>query len=280
MANKLIPMAIAYDFDGTLAPGNMQEYNFIPALGVKPKIFWKEALRKAKEQEADQILSYMVLMLEKARNANVPIRRQDIINFGEGIKLFAGVDDWFDRITHYAKEHGIRLEHYVISSGIREMVKGSKIGNKFKAIFASAFMYDVNGVANWPALAINYTTKTQYLFRINKGNLTVSDNSKINDYIPKEKRPVPFKNMIFIGDGDTDVPCMRLVKDQGGHSIAVYKPNTSGAKNLAKRLIDQGRVNFIAPADYRANKEISEQVQGVINKVAADTQLKQLGKVE
>lgn len=280
MGKKLIPMAIAYDFDGTLAPGNMQDYDFIPALDMKPGVFWKEAKRKAKEQDADEILAYMVIMLEKARNAGVPIRKQDIMKFGKGVELFGGVEGWFGRINQYASKRGIKLEHYIISSGIREMIKGSKIGGKFKAIFASSFMYDANGVANWPALAINYTTKTQYLFRINKGNLKVYDNSKINTFVPKEKRPVPFENIVFLGDGDTDIPCMRMVKEQGGHSIAVYKPHTPGAKAKSEKLKKEGRVNFTAPANYMAGSEINKQVKAIINKVAADAGLRQLGKVE
>lgn len=231
MTRKIpIPFAIAYDFDGTLASGNMQEYNFIPALDMTPKDFWQEVSKLAAEQHADPILVYMHLMLKKALAANVPVKKQNFNDFGGKIVLFDGVLDWFTRMDNYAKTKGVKLEHYIISSGLREMIDGTEIAKKFKKIYASGFMYDHNGVANWPALAVNYTTKTQYLFRINKGCLDEEDNSRINQYKPDEERPMPFSHMVFIGDGETDVPCMRLVKSQGGHSIAVYKSSTKGAK--------------------------------------------------
>jgi hypothetical protein len=172
----------------------------------------------------------------------------------------------------------VQVKHYIISSGIREMIEGTSIAKKFSAIYASSFMYDQNGVAKWPALAINYTTKTQFLFRINKGVLKVYDNTKINEFIPIEDRPVPFNNMVFIGDGDTDIPCFRTVKSQGGHSIAVYKPSTKGAKRKAEELIKEGRVNFIVPANYVENSEIDTFVKKIIDKVAADDSLRKLGK--
>lgn len=269
MAKKLIPMAISYDFDGTLAPGNMQEYDFIPALRTKPGDFWKMAGRLAAEHEMDQILAYMHLMLEEARKAHVAVRKTDFKNFGKSIQLFPGVHDWFKRINAYAKTKGVRLEHFIISSGIREMVEGTPIHKEFKKVYASGFMFDHNGVACWPALAVNYTNKTQYLFRINKGSLDVHDNSVINKFVPKEQRPIPFENMIFIGDGETDIPCMRLVKDQGGHSIAVYNPGKHGTKAHAGRLIKDGRATLDAPADYRANSAIDQAVKAIIDKVEA-----------
>ncbi|QOX80482.1 haloacid dehalogenase-like hydrolase [Trichlorobacter lovleyi] len=278
MAKKLIPFAIAYDFDGTLAPGNMQEYDFVPSVGMTKTAFWKEVAELAKEHNADSILMYMMHMLDKAHAAHVPVRKTDFINFGRSVTLFEGVRDWFDRIDKYGKERGLKIEHYIISSGNREMIEGTSIAKKFTAIYASSFVYDHNGVAKWPALAVNYTTKTQFLFRINKGVMNVYDNSKVNEFVPKEDRPVPFKNMVFIGDGDTDIPCFRMVKEQGGHAIAVYKPNTRGTKGKADKLIQEGRVNFIAPANYSENGEIDTVVKAIIDKVAADTALIQLGK--
>lgn len=273
MAKKLIPMAISYDFDGTLAPGNMQEYDFIPALHTKPGDFWKMAGRLAAEHEMDQILAYMHLMLEEARKAHVAVRKADFKNFGKSIQLFPGVHEWFKRINTYAKTKGVRLEHFIISSGIREMVEGTPIHKEFKKVYASGFMFDHNGVACWPALAVNYTNKTQYLFRINKGSLDVHDNSVINKFVPKEQRPIPFENMIFIGDGETDIPCMRLVKDQGGHSIAVYNPGKHGTKAHAGRLIKDGRATLDAPADYRANSAIDQAVKAIIDKVEAASRI-------
>lgn len=278
MPRRLIPLAICYDFDGTLAPGNMQEHDFIPAIQMRTKSFWDEVKRLSQEHEADNILVYMGLMLEKAQAAQVPVRKADFVRFGQELALFEGVDGWFDRINVYGRQSGVRTEHFVISSGIREMVTGTRIARKFKAVFASSFWYDHHGVAKWPALALNYTTKTQYLFRINEDSLHVYDHSKINQYVPDEERPIPFKNIVFIGDGETDIPCFRLVKDQGGHSIAVYKPHTPRAKMKSSKLIRDGRVNFIAPADYQEGRELDRIVKGIIDKVTADHHLRRIGK--
>ncbi len=278
MPEKLVCMAIAYDFDGTLAPGNMQEYEFIPNIGMKSKTFWDEVDKRAKEHQADKVLAYMQLMLDKADSEEVQVRKKDIEEYGESIELFDGVEHWFNRINKYGKKKRIKIEHFIISSGIREMIAGTPIAAKFKAIFASSFIYDHYGIARWPALAINYTTKTQYLFRINKGVLDVYDDTKINAYVKEENRPIPFNNMIFIGDGPTDIPCFRLVKSQGGHSIAVYKPNTKGARKVAEKLVTQQRVNFIAPANYEPGNRIDQIVKAIIDKVASDTAVNRLGK--
>lgn len=280
MARKHIPLAIAYDFDGTLSPGNMQNYDFIPALGMKPHTFWSEVKRLAKGQQGDEILIYMGQMLRKADAEDVRVTREAIEKFGSTVSLFDGVQEWFPRINEYARKHEVRVEHFIISSGLREMIAGSPISKYFKAIFASGYWYDQNDVARFPAMAVNYTTKTQYLFRINKGNLDVWDHSRINQYVAPNDRPVPFTNMIFIGDGETDIPCFRLVKDQGGHSIAVYQPRArSKGKRDAERLIDQGRVHFAFPANYKQGSALESAVKRIIDKISADGELYRLGKV-
>ncbi|MET0121567.1 MAG: HAD family hydrolase [Candidatus Thiodiazotropha sp. 6PLUC9] len=278
MSRKHPEVAIAYDFDGTLSPGNLQEYDFIPKLGMKKGDFWRDAMQLAKDCDGDPILAYLNLMLRKANANEVPIRRQDFVDYGKGVELFPGVEEWFDRIDAYGKQLGLSVKHYIISSGIREMVEGSPVAKKFERVFASAYAYDQNGVAYAPALAINYTTKTQYLFRINKGTLDAWDNSRINAYVRQEERPVPFERMLYLGDGETDVPCMRTVKDLGGHSMAVYKPKRNGAKALAGQLMEEGRVNFVAPADYRDGKTIDNQVKAVLERIAAEVQLDKLGR--
>jgi phosphoserine phosphatase len=270
MPKKSIPMAVAYDFDGTLAPGNIQENSFIPAIRMTKKAFWQQSRLRAERHEADEILSYMTLMLERATAEDVPVRRQDFAAHGREVTLFPGVEDWFGRMNAFAQERGVRLQHFIISSGIKEMIEASAIGKKFETIFASSFAYDANGVAKWPALAINYTTKTQYLFRINKGSLAVNDHDLINRYVPPEKRPIPFTNIVFIGDGETDIPCMRLVRDQGGHSIAVYRSGSSEKKHRAETLITEKRADFIAPANYSENKPLDKIVRAVIEKVVAN----------
>ncbi len=274
MARKHIPLAISYDFDGTLAPGNMQEYDFIPALKVKPSAFWETAGRLAEEHQMDHILAYMWAMLREADKADIRVHRSDFRSFGKGIQLFPGVNDWFKRINAYAREKGVRLDHFIVSSGIREMVEGTPIYKEFKKVYASGFMFDHNGVACWPALAVNYTTKTQYLFRINKGSLDVHDNSVINKFVPKDQRPVPFERMIFVGDGETDIPCMRLVKDQGGHSIAVFNPGKHGARAKAQRLVTDGRATLFASADYQEGSDIDLAVKAIIDKVEASSRIR------
>ncbi|CAB1276011.1 HAD family hydrolase [Candidatus Nitrosacidococcus tergens] len=283
MAKQNILFIIAYDFDGTLAPGNMQEYNFIPALNIEPKDFWTETEKIAKEQSADKILAYMKLMLQKASTAQIPIRKEDFIQYGKDIELFPGVKDWFDRIDKYGKAHGVKVEHFIISSGLREMIKATPIAKKFKKIYASGFMFDENGVANWPALAINYTTKTQYLFRINKGTLEEHDDSQINQinkYVALEKRSVPFENIVFIGDGEADIPCMRLVKDKGGYSIAVYVYNRKKRKSQAKvhQLVTDGRTTLVATANYEENKTIDRAVKAMIDRVVATHTLHEISR--
>lgn len=269
MSKKLIPMAICYDFDGTLSPGNMQEYDFMKAIGVKkPADFWKESAAIAQKQEADGIAAYMHLMIKKAKEADTPFKRKTFKDYGKTIELYDGVEEWFSRINDYAKTKGIAVNHYIISSGIKEILEGTKIAKKFKKIFASSFMYDSNGVAFWPAVVLNYTSKTQYLFRINKGCEDISDNTSINKFVAPEDRAIPFRNIIYIGDGDTDIPCMKIVKREGGHSIAVYKKATANAKEKVQDLIKNDRVNVVLPADYSENKDIDKYVKSIIDNLA------------
>ncbi|MCX5479697.1 HAD family hydrolase [Kaistia geumhonensis] len=269
MAKKYVRMAIAYDFDGTLAPGNMQEHQFLPDIGMKPAAFWSEVKRVTREHQADEVLVYMNLMLKKAASAEVPVRRENFKNHGQQIKLFDGVIGWFDRITEYARIREIRVDHFLISSGNAEIFAGTPISSKFTQVYASKFIFNQNGVADWPALAVNYTTKTQYLFRINKDAHDLSDNSEVNRFVAKQDRPVPFENMIFIGDGSTDIPCFRLVKEQGGLSIAVYKPHTVGAKGKADAYKNDGRVHCVAPAVHEDGSRIDRIVKAQIDLIAS-----------
>jgi haloacid dehalogenase-like hydrolase len=273
-------VALIYDFDGTLSPRNMQEYSFIPQLGMNAARFWRRVQLHAKRQNADPILAYMDMMLDLARQKSISIQRKDFVAAGKSIALYRGVTSWFARQAAYGRRRGVRVHHYIISSGLREMIQGSAIGRKFKTIYASGFMYDDEGRATWPALALNYTTKTQFLFRINKGSFNVYDDTLINAYLAKEKRPVPFENMIFIGDGLTDVPCMRLVKDQGGHSIAVYRSANVKSRRTAEQLAAVGRVNFIAPSDYSAGRALDRCVRAIIDRIVSAAVLERLGRRE
>lgn len=268
MAARKPRIAIAYDFDGTLASGNMQEHQFIPDIGMTKQDFWQEVVQIAKDNDGDEILVYMSLMLEKAQAKHVPVNRAALKETGKGIKMFPGVDDWFDRVNAHAKERGVVPEHYLISSGNEEIAQGTSIASKFKKIYASKFRYNEYDAAVWPVLAVNYTNKTQFLFRINKGVLDASDKKGVNKFVPQIERPVPFPNMIFIGDGETDVPCFRLVKDLGGLSIAVHELGTK-KDELAMRLLSEGRVHCAFPADYSPGKGVERSVFAKIDEIAA-----------
>lgn len=272
MPYHAVPLALIYDFDGTLAPGNMQDRQFIPDIGMTSAEFWREVYAVAEENLADDILSYMFVMLEKAKRAGMPVRREDLLARSREIEFFPGVEGWFDRINRYGDSRGAAVEHYVISSGNSEIIEGTSIADRFTRIYASKFLYDSQGFAVWPAVAINFTTKTQYLFRINKGAHDWKDISIINKYVPQSERPVPFENMIYIGDGETDVPCFRLVKDLGGLSIAVY---ASGAHEQAELYRKEGRVNSVTPADYTENSGLDCVVKSYIDLVAARSTLRQ-----
>ncbi len=274
----LITVAIVYDFDGTLAEGNMQEYEFIPSLGMSVDEFWDASDAIAKNNDADSVLSYMECMLTSARRAGVPITAKSLRLMGHNINLFNGVEEWFDRINEYALQRGVKLQHYVNSSGIREMIEGCTIASKFHKIYASAFLYDEQGEAYWPAVAINYTNKTQFLFKINKGIETVHDSRLVNEFSPRESRPIPFERMIFVGDGLTDIPSMRLVHLMGGHSIAVYDPKRSDKREDMMQLIRERRVHYVCEANYTPESTINTLVNNIIDKIATDHTLAQLQK--
>lgn len=284
MSKKKIPMAIAYDFDGTLAPGNMQEHSFIPGLKIKKKDFWNEVKRIAQKNDMDQILAYMKLMLSKAEAAGKEINKTAFKKHGENLPFFKGVKNWFRRINRYAAQRNIKLKHFIISSGLRELIEGSVIKKEFECIFASGFMYDQHEVAKWPALAINYTGKTQYLFRINKGISNSYDDKKINEFTRPEDRPIPFSNMIYIGDGETDIPCMKMIKYQNGYAIAVYDPNTRHSKNKeshrekALKLLKDRRADYAVRADYTDGAELDSIVKTIIDKISAENKLASAGK--
>ena len=263
-----VTMALVYDFDGTLAAGNMQERQFIPDVGMTPHEFWSEVDHLASVNQADRILMYMYFMLRKANEQGVPVRVGDFRERGQGLEFFDGVPEWFGRINYYGKIRGVRIEHYIVSSGNAEIIEGTPVANLVDRIYASRFLFDQNGVAVWPALAVNYTTKTQFLFRINKGAHDLSDDSGINRFVKQEDRPVPFENMVYIGDGETDVPCFRLVKDLGGLSVAVFPPRTRNARQKAQRFVDEGRVHCVAPADYTRDSQLDRLVQSNIELVA------------
>ncbi len=257
-------VAIMYDFDKTLSTKDMQEYGFIPSLGITSKQFWDEAKSLCEEQNMDSILAYLYLMLKKTHEKGVHITRDALVSLGRDIEYYPGVEEWFRRIDNYGKENGIIIEHYIISSGIKEIIEGSAIKNHFKKVYACEFLYNQNGVATWPKLTVNYTNKTQFLFRINKGVLDVWNDEALNAYVPEKERRIPFRNMIYIGDGLTDVPCMKLVKTNMGHSIAVFRKHK---KETAEQLLAANRVDFIAEANYCEGGKLDEIVKTIIKKI-------------
>ncbi len=266
MAAKKPIIALMYDFDKTLCTTDMQAYTFIPNLKMTADEFWNKASDLAEKKKMDRILAYMYLMLDEAHIHKMPIHRDDFVALGKDLELYPGVKEWFDRINQFGKEQGVIVKHYIISSGLREIIEGSSIYKKFDDVFAGEFLYDENGVACWPKNVVNYTTKTQFLFRINKGVLNISNDDDLNRYTPEEDRPVPFRNMIYIGDGLTDVPCMKLVKVNGGYSIAVFPP---GKRSKVNDLIRDQRVNFIERADYSENSKLDVIVKDIIVKMAS-----------
>ncbi|MBQ8919968.1 MAG: haloacid dehalogenase-like hydrolase [Acidaminococcaceae bacterium] len=271
MATKKPIIALMYDFDKTLCTTDMQAYTFIPNLGMSPDEFWKKASDLAESKKMDRILAYMYVMLDEAHIHKKPIRRNDFVALGKDLELYPGVEEWFGRINRFGREQGVTIKHYIISSGLREIIEGSSIFKEFDDVFAGEFLYDENDVACWPKNVVNYTTKTQFLFRINKGVLDISNDDDLNRFTPEENRPVPFRNMIYIGDGLTDVPCMKLVKVNGGCSIAVYP---AGKRNKVKGLILDERVNFIEPADYSENSKLDIITKDIILHMASVEKLK------
>jgi hypothetical protein len=263
-------IAFLYDFDKTLCTTDMQDYAFIPSLGMTPADFWAVANGFGRRHRMDGVLAYMYTMLREAERKNLPFTREDLVEKGRGIELFPGVEGWFQRINAFGETQGVRVEHYVISSGLREIIEGSSISAAFQEIYASEFYYDEAGRPVWPKLAVNFTAKTQFVYRINKGVLDVSDDKTLNDSMPDDSKRVPFPNMIYMGDGLSDVPCMKMMRAYGGQAIAVYQDsNRSGVEDL----LAKGRVDFIFPADYREGTGLDLTVKNIIRKMAITDRL-------
>lgn len=271
-------VALIYDFDGTLAPGNMQEFGFIQAMGTTKEEFWEKSNDLALDQDASNVLAYMKMMYDEARAKGISLRREDFMRFGRDINYFEGVREWFSLVNAYGAAHGVRVEHYINSSGLKEMIEGTTIAKEFKHVFAGTFIYDENGEAVWPGIAVDYTNKTQFLFKINKGIFSAGDSKMVNASTADDKKRVPFTNMIYFGDGETDVPSMKIVGMFGGHPIAVYDPSNEKKKAVAEKLKRQGRVRFVAPAVYTAESRAYKIVRAIIDKIHADSVLQEFEK--
>ena len=262
-------IALVYDFDGTLSPRPMQEYTFLPKIGEDPKAFWAESNRIAAEQGADTLITYMHLLYKKAKAAGVRIDRADLVAQGRDVELFPGVEEWFDEIAEYVRirseSQHVALRHYLVSSGLTEIIEGTRIYHRFHNVFASEYWFEAYDLP-YPKRVITDTGKTQYLFRINKG---VEDlRQGINEHMDEARRPIPFANMIYFGDGDTDVPSMAVMRKNGGHAVAVYPPGKS--KKKCVELFKAGRCDFFAAADYRRGSDLFKRTCLLLDRILAD----------
>ena len=268
-------IAICYDFDKTLSPDDMQAQGYIQSVGYNIPDFWTESNGLAEKNDMDQNLAYMYKMVEEAEGHFV-FNREKLKEYGSKVALFPGVNSWFERIREYGLRQGVIVEHYIISSGLKEMIEGTDVAKAgaFERIYASSFYYNDRGVAKWPAQVVNYTNKTQFLFRIEKGILDVNDPG-VNDYFSPDEIRIPFRNIIYIGDSDTDIPCMKLVNSYGGHSIGVYNPETSDKQKVYKMMRDS-RIKFFAPADYSENAELDVLVKAIIDRTVTNEKLESI----
>lgn len=273
MQNKEVIVALCYDFDKTLSPKSMQEYTLIPKLlQCDVATFWKECNRYCDDLGVDSILACMYYTLVKAKANNVELTYAKFKEMGAYIELFQGVESWFERINSYAKSLGITLEHYIISAGSKEMIEGTSIAKYFKEIFATSYLYDETGKPVWLQQLVNYSGKTQYLARISKGCLNLTDERGVNEDMPEQERRIPMRNIIYLGDSDTDIPAMRMVKGYGGTSIAVYSSNI----DKVRKLLQQKRIDYLLPADYRANSPLERVMQNVLKKIKSTEDLNRL----
>lgn len=270
--NKTI-VAIIYDFDNTLSTKDMQEFTFIPSLGITADEFWAQCDKTSHEYSMDHILAYMYLMAKMSKQSGVPLSADKLREMGKGVEFFDGVKEWFGRINNFGASLGLEVRHYIISCGLKAMIEGCDIAHEFYNIFACDYVYDQNGEPVWPSVAINYTSKTQFLYRINKGVEDVGEHKKLNMYMPKNQRVVPFCNMIYVGDGLTDVPSMKLARQRGGYAIGVYRNPED-----ASYLVDEERVDFYVKSDYTENSQMDEAMKAILQKICAQTRFWQLSE--
>lgn len=269
---RKVRMAICYDFDKTLSPDDMQTFTLIPSFGVDKATFWNESNVLAKANLMDSNLAWMYQLLNYSRAKRLPIKRDYFKKIGADVPLYEGVETWFDRINQYAEKNGIEVEHYIISSGLKEIIEGSKIAKHFARVYASSYLYSADDVAEWPAQAVNYTTKTQFIFRIAKGFLDEFD-ERVNDSMEDKLLRIPYENIVYIGDSATDIPCMRLVKSKGGYSIGVYDPANNQRKKVYQ-LFNDKRISFYAPAVYTARSDMMKYMKQIIREIASREAMK------
>lgn len=266
-ANTHVKMAICYDFDKTLSPDDMQTFTLIPSFGIDSAEFWREANTLAIEKSMDKNLAWMFNLIKYSKFKGRSIHKSHFKDAGAEVKLYEGVLSWFERLNAYARRRGVEIEHYIISSGLKEIIEGNPIAPYFKKIYASSYLYSADNIAEWPAQVVNYTTKTQYIYRVSKGILDESD-ERVNAVIPRSERYIPYENIVYIGDSATDIPCMKLVSSENGHAIGVYDPHLNNTAQV-EQLLREGRINYFAPADYREDKPLDTYLKSVIDEIAS-----------
>jgi len=267
-------IALIYDFDKTLSTTDMQNFDFIKNLNISPKEFWSNTTKLINENEADKILAYMYMMLKECQKNNIKLTKEYLNSCGKNIEFYNGVDTWFTRINEYGKSIGAHIEHYIVSSGITEIIEGTPICKYFKKIYGCSYLYE-NDIAVWPKVSINYTNKTQFIFRISKGALDIRDDDTVNR--KSKALDISFDNMIYFGDGLTDIPCMKIIKEHGGKSIAIYQEGKSD--NIVTLLNDE-RVNFALPSDYSENSKLENVVKMLIENMVMVDNIKKNEKIE
>ncbi len=275
MENDLTLVAFIYDFDKTLCDKDMQEYSFIPALGMDSEHFWNKTTELINKEKMDKILGYMYMMLKEAKENELSINKNYLNSLGKDINFFPGVLTWFERVNEYGKKIGLKVEHYIVSSGLREIIKGTPISKYFKEIYACEFLYNEDGNAIWPKMSVNYTAKTQFISRINKGVLDISDDNNLNKAMLDENRRISTKNMIYFGDGLTDIPSMRMTRENGGYAIAVYQNNN---KEIVNDLLLDDRIDFHSEAIYNEDSELDKLIKNILIDISIKSKLNNIHK--
>jgi hypothetical protein len=264
-------IAVVYDYDQTLSPTYMQDEVLFPAYGIDPARFWKKSQQLVRDEGWESELAYLKTLLDSLPMD--PPTNEDLVRLGANLKFYPGLPEMFGELNSLLNDAhhaiGIRIEHYILSSGMKALIDGSALKPFVKEIFGCEFATDSHGRITFPKRVISHTQKTQYLFRINKGLLDLSQD--VNDHMPQELRPVPFPNMIYVGDGPTDVPCFTVMKQFGGQSIAVYNPNDPTLNSFRKCYqlsAHANRIKHIAPSDYRSGSHLRLILDEMIREIA------------
>ena len=257
-------IALCYDFDGTLCSGYMQDQKLLHDCKIEPKNFWIKVANYAKENHCDPTLAYLMLLEQQMRSAGLKVNAETFKKYGRELKLFKGVNEWFSRIKQFGKLHNIEIQHFIISSGLADVIKGCTFIKDINLVYASSYIYD-DGKGVWPKLSVNYSNKVQFLYRINKGTFDVFDQVGVNaKKDSNDSVNIPFENFIFFGDGETDVPCFSVNQKNAGKNICIYEKGNEKSFDIGKKLYSEGRVHYLLDGDYSENSEIDKLIKQFI----------------